>query len=506
MANLNTSTSVVDFLKSQGKSSSFSSRAKLAVSQGIVSDASQYTGSSAQNTRLLSSLQSPAPSAPQVNNNQSGKKSSSRVDTIEDADRLINEGNDVDDTPAVRTSFQRSQDFFKEVNDIITKDLGERPDAPDFREIFESERERYGLDALESNIADLQRQKREAEADLRIRTNAEEGKTQPLNVIQGRIDETTRQERENIDFFSREIEYNSNLASNAYNAIDTIISLEEKTFDAANAQYSSEFNDRVSLFKIGREIEGTEFDREQDLADTARANGEIIVNTAVQSGKVFEDLDSATQLSLQRMGVQSGLGRNFFEDVFEAAASEGKEILTHVTSKDKNAVTVVYKDGSTNTIPLAGGGSGSGSGTVAGERLSALDIARLQELYGVTFPFGSTDTEAETFLKNHAGKSPIEMQELIDEGDVSVGGGSTETPVTVDNFEISRGYFVDTFSEDQLKSLADQTGNSSMWTGKQRDIDRFLDDYMGRIELLRDEGYTDYEIVGVLEEQLGVTF
>ena len=57
MAKLNTKTSIVDFLKSTKKDSSFDARAKLAVDQGIVSDVSQYVGSADQNISLLNKLQ-----------------------------------------------------------------------------------------------------------------------------------------------------------------------------------------------------------------------------------------------------------------------------------------------------------------------------------------------------------------------------------------------------------------------------------------------------------------
>jgi hypothetical protein len=53
---LNTNTSVVDYLKSQGKNSTFEARANLAVKQGIVDNKKDYTGSGPQNTALLSSL------------------------------------------------------------------------------------------------------------------------------------------------------------------------------------------------------------------------------------------------------------------------------------------------------------------------------------------------------------------------------------------------------------------------------------------------------------------
>jgi hypothetical protein len=54
MAKLNTQTSVVDYLKSQGKDSSYSARKKLASNYGI----SNYSGTASQNTQLLKALQS----------------------------------------------------------------------------------------------------------------------------------------------------------------------------------------------------------------------------------------------------------------------------------------------------------------------------------------------------------------------------------------------------------------------------------------------------------------
>ena len=51
---LNTNTSIVDYLKSQGEDSSYSARKKLATSMGI----SNYSGTASQNTTLLKALQS----------------------------------------------------------------------------------------------------------------------------------------------------------------------------------------------------------------------------------------------------------------------------------------------------------------------------------------------------------------------------------------------------------------------------------------------------------------
>jgi lipoate-protein ligase A len=351
MAELNTKTSVVDFLKSSGQDSSFGARKNLAVSQGVVKNAAEYTGSASQNTALLRSLQSPA------KGNAAPTQSSGNIGTLEEADSFINENNvDRDEPAAVRTSFQRSEDFFKEISDLVTKDLGDAPEAPSFTELFNEQREKFGLDAIEQNIAQYTAEKRDIEARLRQRTQAEEGKSVALNVIEGRVDETTRQERENLDFVEREIAYNTDRANSAYNAINTMISLTEKDFNAASKQYESEFSRRKDMYTLATNAEDREYNRDRDAQEDARANAEIIVNTAVTAGKTFEDLDEDVQLSLQKMGLQTGLGQHIFEDMITAGINaKDQEILTTVVAEDKNSVTVVYADGTTDVIATRGG-------------------------------------------------------------------------------------------------------------------------------------------------------
>ena len=53
---LNTDTSIVDYLKSTKEDSSFAARKALAVEQGIVKNAKDYTGTAAQNTALLKAV------------------------------------------------------------------------------------------------------------------------------------------------------------------------------------------------------------------------------------------------------------------------------------------------------------------------------------------------------------------------------------------------------------------------------------------------------------------
>lgn len=72
-AKLNTNTSIVDYLKSQGQDSSYTARAKLAKEYGI----SNYTGTAQQNTQLLKTLKSGSSSG----STSSSKNNSSNTTT-----------------------------------------------------------------------------------------------------------------------------------------------------------------------------------------------------------------------------------------------------------------------------------------------------------------------------------------------------------------------------------------------------------------------------------------
>lgn len=77
MAQLNTKTSVVDYLKSQGKDSSLSARKKLATSLGI----SNYSGTYTQNTQLLKALQSEKTTKNTTNQNKKTTTNTTKTTT-----------------------------------------------------------------------------------------------------------------------------------------------------------------------------------------------------------------------------------------------------------------------------------------------------------------------------------------------------------------------------------------------------------------------------------------
>lgn len=83
-ATLNTSTSIVDYLKSQGQDSSYSARKKLASQYGI----SNYSGTASQNVALLKAVKSGS-SASSKSNSNSGTSNNTSITAINGVDQAL---------------------------------------------------------------------------------------------------------------------------------------------------------------------------------------------------------------------------------------------------------------------------------------------------------------------------------------------------------------------------------------------------------------------------------
>lgn len=523
MAKLNVDTSIVDFLKSKNQDHSRASRASLAVQHGIVKDASQYTGTASQNIGLLNKLKSsgsaPPPATPPTQTPQAETPVSAQTTDIKssaDAETFINQNQQSDietgkaaDAPPTRKS---TVEIFKEATgfDSVLPDTP-LPDAPDFSARFQELRRDANLDQLEERLNSLQQEEDAINAQRRERIESEEGKAVALNVISGRVSEVERQEMKRLDFVARQKNAVINQINSKTAVINQIMDLEKLDFDVATEQYDREFTRRQALYDIAADIrdERQEDDAElrelaaQTAAD-ARANGEIFINTMVKGGKKIEELDATQSAQLQKWGMEAGLGRNFFNTLYEAvSAEEGeKKLLTHVTSPDKSTVTAVYEDGSTSVIPTGITPKPTDNGS--GETLSPLDIKRIQELYGFTPPLGVTMGEVEQFIRDNPDATPIELQEGMSFffGEIDDGQGSTTTRNDAINERfLDKDYFRNNYTRDQLKDFSDQAGTSSFWTNKGADINRFLDLMTERVQTARAEGWTDREIEEIIAEQ-----
>lgn len=361
MAALNTGTSIVDYLKSVGQDSSYTSRATLAAKAGIQG----YSGAADQNVSLLNYAQgiyskpAPAPAspinatpAPVAPTTTASITSPTQVKDTTQANGYINGTQSQDQStaqqqnePPVRSSAQVVIDALSKLATGTATAMPAAPAVPDLAKQFTDLKTTYNIDGLEQQMNDLDKQEQDAQAQLRANTVNEQGKPVAMNVIEGRVSEQTRQAQDNLDFITRQKTYISNQLQTKYKTIDTLMKLTDSTYDNSKAAYDSQFTQTLSLINSASAVDEkakTDADR---AADNARANAQIVINAAATRGVTYADMTPDQKVSLSKLGIESGLGADFFSSVLEK--SSGKEILTQVVSADQTKMTIVYKDGTT---------------------------------------------------------------------------------------------------------------------------------------------------------------
>lgn len=351
-----TGNSIVDYLKSSGGDASFSARAQLAVKQGIVANAAQYTGSAAQNTSLLTKLRSGAKTTP------------SAVTDPNTADAFINGAQDSDmaqaeaaDAPPSRST-ELLQNFYDQtgITSLVPEFNGE---VPDFEATYTKMRKEYGIDGLERTINEYDSLEQDIQARLRERVDTEEGKTVAMNVIEGRVGEAEKAEFRRLDEIGRAKNRAVNQLQTANNVIETMMNLKQMDYTVAKEEYNREFTRNTQLFSIFKGLD--EFDMTVEERDRVAAvsNLNIMYGAIKDGGLDIATLDPATEARMTSLELKAGLPSGFYKSVAQSNP-EGKVLSTTTrTSGGVKYADVILQnpDGSFTTSSLRLGADGSGS-------------------------------------------------------------------------------------------------------------------------------------------------
>jgi hypothetical protein len=134
----------------------------------------------------------------------------------------------------------------------------------------------------------------------------------------------------------------------------------------------------------------------------------------------------------------------------------------------------------------------TGTGGPSTKVMGLLDLGRVEEQYGVTFPYGVTTGEVEQFIQDNWGKDSNEMQDAID----LLFGKQTSTKTSVSS-TVNEGYLRDNYTAAELQNLAAKTGAASMWKPGATDVANMFSNtvYMTKLQklinvLVNEEGYS----------------
>lgn len=252
---------------------------------------------------------------------------------------------------------------------------GEAPIAPKYEETFQKLRTDMGLDNVEASINEYKNMIREQENLLMQQRNTERGKTQRLGVIEGRIDQATRDRQEQISWLSSNVSYLTDVANSAYTYINMIMNFKQMDYNTAKEAYDSEFNKRMAIYESlvseAKEERNFQLALKQEQQKTASAQLSMYADM-ISSGQMrWGDMSESEQLAIHKLEVQAGLPVGFTSRI---KIPEGSKIqsVTQRTDPSGNVIAdIIYVDPYTGAVSVkhqtlgktkvasSGGGGGS---------------------------------------------------------------------------------------------------------------------------------------------------
>lgn len=365
--------SLTDFLKSGGKDTSLTSRASLAVTNGLVKTPQEYISLASKgqnadiNTKLLGILRGAKTETPTT-----GITSPLAVTDNNDANAFINgdQKKDFDiattktgDEPPIKASTKSYEDMFSNLKSTISPTT-KAPETPNFLDTFKTYRDSYGVTDLETSLTEL---KKSAQAIKDLNTAQkfnEEGKPVAMNVIEGRMSEEAKQNQVKLDAINREIENTSSQLETKYNVINNLMTYAKLDYTNAVDKYDSDFSQNLQLFNTVKGIVESEKSDTERMEDNARANLQIIYNNISSGGSDINAITPDEKANITKLEVQAGLPVGFYKSL---QVKNPKSDILSTTTRESGGLKyadVIMKnaDGTLSVKSISLGASKSGSG------------------------------------------------------------------------------------------------------------------------------------------------
>lgn len=298
--------------------------------------------------------------------------------TEKNADAYINANQDsdmnavttVEEAPKRKSRTKQAMETFTETTgqETIFGDMS-KPDAPNYLKTYNDLRKQYGVKGLEDALTDLESEEEDLVARRRQRMTDEQGKPVAMNVISGRMTEVERQEAERLDYITRQKNTLIKQVQNANATIENVMTFTKLDYETAKSSYDSQFSQNLQLFNTIKGMVDSDANDEEQAADNARANLNIIYGAIKDGGIDTTSMDSSMRLRIQSMELEAGLPSGFYQNI--ATSNPEDKILsttTRVAGGAKYAdVLLRGQDGSISVKTVYVGATSEGSGSESNE-------------------------------------------------------------------------------------------------------------------------------------------
>ena len=248
---------------------------------------------------------------------------------------------------------------------------------------FLKEKERLGIDPLETELAQKESALKKLEAEFTSGQEDIEGKPIPIGNIRGQQS-------------AREIAYNrarrdlvverdfvANQLNQKYDVIKSIMTFAGKDYENAQQDYQLQFNKAIALTSLLQSVEDKEKTQQDKLQDNARANATIMFNLLKEGNVNYDSLDAGTKASIRLMEIQAGLPEGFTNYVSKTIKEPTVSFLSAYTDASGNRIqpvgTIDKQTGAFSIKNVNIGSVGEGSGDLTEAEFKRKAVKDMEE-------------------------------------------------------------------------------------------------------------------------------
>jgi len=227
------------------------------------------------------------------------------------------------------------------------------PKAPNLAEKFKTERQRLGVEPLETRVSEIDSEIEQINANLFIEAEKAGERLVSMTQIGRRRGKLQKEADRSIMLLNIERSSKARQLNNKLSTIEMIMGFTQTNFTNASSLYDREFKKNVDMYNLMKGIEDTEKTETEREIDNARANWTTISNLISKGNLNLGSLTPEQQTKLNRISLTAGFPNNLLKEI--QMGSNGatlKSVTTRLDSQGNKFADIIRQnpDGSIDVI------------------------------------------------------------------------------------------------------------------------------------------------------------
>lgn len=172
---------------------------------------------------------------------------------------------------------------------------------------MEKRREDMGIDSIEAQLAEVEKNKADLQANTRKRVNYAGDKAVAMGVISGRVGQIERQGNERMDALNREANYLGNVYKTKMSVIQAYMNAGAGDYERAKKAYDDEYRRNVNLLSAYEKKTNNEYSQEREAKLDARANLQTMYNLVTSGAMNIDNMSESQKNTMGKLELQAGL-------------------------------------------------------------------------------------------------------------------------------------------------------------------------------------------------------